>query len=63
MTVPALDLPADPLPPVVPGVRRLAVLRANGVGDYVVAGNGTAKQALDGLATDWKATFEEEGKY
>ena len=33
---PALDLPARPLPPV-PGVRRLAVLRANGVGDYVVA--------------------------
>ena len=35
--VPALDLPADPGPGVVPGVRRLAVLRANGVGDYVVA--------------------------
>ena len=35
--VPALDLPADPLPALVPGVRRLAVLRANGVGDYVVA--------------------------
>ncbi len=34
--VPALDLPAVPLPPV-PGVQRLAVLRANGVGDYVVA--------------------------
>ncbi len=31
--------------------------------DYVVAGNGTAKEALDGLAADWKATFEEEGKY
>ena len=31
--------------------------------DYVVAGNGTAKEALDGLVTDWKATFEEEGKY
>ncbi|HEU0104296.1 MAG TPA: glycosyltransferase family 9 protein [Mycobacteriales bacterium] len=35
--VPALDLPAGPLPGPVPGVRRLAVLRANGVGDYVVA--------------------------
>ena len=33
---PALDLPAQ-VPPPVPGVRRLAVLRANGVGDYVVA--------------------------
>jgi multiple sugar transport system substrate-binding protein len=31
--------------------------------DYVVAGNGTAKQALDGLVADWHATFEEEGKY
>jgi multiple sugar transport system substrate-binding protein len=31
--------------------------------DYVVAGQGTAKEALDGLAADWKATFEEEGKY
>lgn len=31
--------------------------------DYVVAGNGTAKEALDGLVGDWKATFEEEGKY
>ncbi|MCW2607255.1 MAG: ADP-heptose:LPS heptosyltransferase [Frankiales bacterium] len=35
--VPALDLPADPLPAVLPDVRRIAVLRANGVGDYVVA--------------------------
>ncbi len=35
--VPALGLPALPLPAVLPGVRRLAVLRANGVGDYVVA--------------------------
>ena len=31
--------------------------------DYVVAGNGTAKEALDGLVADWHATFEEEGKY
>ena len=31
--------------------------------DYVVAGQGTAKEALDGLVTDWQATFEEEGKY
>ncbi len=31
--------------------------------DYVVAGNGTAKEALDGLVKDWHATFDEEGKY
>ncbi len=31
--------------------------------DYVVAGNGTAKEALDAMMAEWKATFEEEGKY
>ena len=31
--------------------------------DYVVAGNGTAQEALDGLVADWTETFEEEGKY
>ena len=31
--------------------------------DYVVAGNGTAKEALDGLVADWPATFEDEGTY
>lgn len=36
-SVPALELPADPLPTVVSDVRRLAVLRANGIGDLVVA--------------------------
>ena len=35
-TGPALDLPAEP-GALVPDVRRLAVLRANGLGDYVVA--------------------------
>lgn len=33
---PALGLPATPAPPV-PDVRRIAVLRANGLGDYVVS--------------------------
>lgn len=37
LDLPALDLPADPVPAVLLGVRRIAVLRANGVGDYVVA--------------------------
>ena len=30
--------------------------------DYVVAGNGTAKEALDGLVEDWTETFEDDGK-
>jgi multiple sugar transport system substrate-binding protein len=30
--------------------------------DYVVAGQGTAKEALDGLVTDWTEVFEDEGK-
>jgi multiple sugar transport system substrate-binding protein len=28
----------------------------------VVAGQGTAKQALDGLVKDWNEVFEDEGK-
>lgn len=31
--------------------------------DYVVAGQGTAKEALDGLVADWTDVFEDEGKY
>ena len=30
--------------------------------DYVVAGKGTAKEAIDGLAADWTKVFKEEGK-
>ncbi len=30
--------------------------------DYVVADQGTAKEALDGLIVDWTGIFEEEGK-
>jgi multiple sugar transport system substrate-binding protein len=30
--------------------------------DYVVAGNGTAQEALDGLIADWTEVFEDEGK-
>ena len=30
--------------------------------DYVVADQGTAKEALDGLIVDWTSIFEEEGK-
>ena len=32
------------------------------VHNYVVAGQGTAKQALDGLVKDWDEVFEDKGK-
>lgn len=32
------------------------------VHSYVVAGQGTAKEALDGLVKDWDEVFEDEGK-
>ncbi len=32
------------------------------VHNYVVAGEGTAKEALDGLVRDWVEVFEDEGK-
>ncbi|SDW14998.1 ABC transporter substrate-binding protein [Roseicitreum antarcticum] len=32
------------------------------VHDYVIAGNGTAQEALDGLTEDWTEIFEYEGK-
>ena len=30
--------------------------------NYVVAGNGTAQEALDGLVEDWTEVFEDDGK-
>jgi len=32
------------------------------VHNYVVAGNGTAKETMDGLVKDWDEVFEDEGK-
>ncbi len=32
------------------------------VHNYVVAGQGTAKEALDALVKDWTEVFEDEGK-
>jgi multiple sugar transport system substrate-binding protein len=32
------------------------------VHNYVVAGSGTAKEALDGLVVDWTEVFQDEGK-
>jgi len=31
------------------------------VHNYVIAGQGTAKEALDGLVADWVEVFEDEG--
>ena len=33
------------------------------VHNFVIAGEGTAKEALDGLVQDWTGVFEDEGKY
>jgi multiple sugar transport system substrate-binding protein len=30
--------------------------------NYIVAGQGTAQEALDGLVEDWTEVFEDEGK-
>lgn len=32
------------------------------VHNYVVAGNGTSKEALDGLVKDWSDVFKDDGK-
>ncbi|MDE0113537.1 MAG: carbohydrate ABC transporter substrate-binding protein, partial [Albidovulum sp.] len=32
------------------------------VHDYVVAGKGTAQEALDKLIEDWTISFEDDGK-
>jgi multiple sugar transport system substrate-binding protein len=32
------------------------------VHNFVVAGEGSAKEALDGLVRDWTEVFEDEGK-
>jgi multiple sugar transport system substrate-binding protein len=32
------------------------------VHDYVIAGKGTAQEALDGLVDDWTEVLEDEGK-
>jgi len=45
-----------------PAYAELLVAMQARVHDYVIAGNGTAKEALDGLVADWTETFEDEGK-
>jgi multiple sugar transport system substrate-binding protein len=45
-----------------PAYAELLLAMQERIHDYVVAGNGTAKEALDGLIVDWTEVFEAEGK-
>jgi multiple sugar transport system substrate-binding protein len=45
-----------------PAYAQLLLAMQKRVHDFVVADQGTAKQALDLLVADWKKTFKEEGK-
>ena len=45
-----------------PSYASLLLAMQSRVHNYVVAGDGTAKEALDGLVKDWDEIFEEEGK-
>jgi multiple sugar transport system substrate-binding protein len=45
-----------------PSYAQLLLAMQKRVHNYVVANNGTAKDALDGLVKDWTKTFKEEGK-
>lgn len=44
-----------------PAYASLLLAMQDRVHNYVVAGNGTASEALDGLVADWNEIFEEEG--
>src|SRR4051794_5969511 len=45
-----------------PSYAQLLLAEQKRIHDYVVAGKGTAKEALDGLAKDWQDVFKEDGK-
>ncbi len=45
-----------------PAYASLLLAMQKRVHNYVVAGQGTAKEALDGLVKDWDEVFEDEGK-
>jgi multiple sugar transport system substrate-binding protein len=45
-----------------PSYASLLLAMQKRVHDYVVAGNGTAQEALDGLVKDWTQVFQDEGK-
>jgi multiple sugar transport system substrate-binding protein len=45
-----------------PSYAQLLLAMQKRVHDYVVAGKGTAKEALDALVADWEKVFKEDGK-
>ena len=45
-----------------PSYASLLLAMQERVHNYVVAGNGTAQEALDGLVEDWTEVFEDDGK-
>jgi multiple sugar transport system substrate-binding protein len=45
-----------------PTYAELLLAMQNRVHRYVVAGEGTAKEALDALVKDWTEVFEDDGK-
>jgi len=45
-----------------PSYASLLLASQKRINDYVVAGQGTAKDALDGLVADWTEVFEDDGK-
>ncbi|UWQ18252.1 ABC transporter substrate-binding protein [Jannaschia sp. M317] len=45
-----------------PAYADLLIAMQDRVHNYVIAGTGTAQEALDGLVRDWTETFEDEGK-
>jgi multiple sugar transport system substrate-binding protein len=45
-----------------PTYAELLLAMQNRVHDYVVAGEGTAQEALDALVRDWVEVFEDDGK-
>ena len=45
-----------------PSYASLLLAMQKRVHNYVIAGKGTAKEALDGLVKDWVEVFKDEGK-
>ncbi|HIE78025.1 MAG TPA: carbohydrate ABC transporter substrate-binding protein [Candidatus Thioglobus sp.] len=45
-----------------PSYAELMISMQERMHNYVIVGQGTAKEALDGLIKDWTETFEDEGK-